>query len=315
MTTGLEHFGDFFKNYSEQYILIGGSACSLVLDEFDEDFRKTKDLDLIIFDIQDVGARFYTYISTLHYIMEAVAESSKELIILDRPNPNGFYVDGPLREEGFESFVGMHKIPVAHGMTIGEYGLMINGEGWLEGNLRCELTVIPCLNYDHLCAYELLVKPSPNLPNQESILLYPSLCFFEGTIVSLGRGTRLPFQVYGHPDMKGSFYFRPVSTPGASLHPKHEDKVCRGYDLRELGIEKVVSERRIVLDWIIDAYNEVGVGDKFFTSYFNTLMGNSWVKRDIINGVPENEIRAKWAKDVEAFKKVRREYLLYQDFE
>ena len=274
-----------------------------------------KDLDLIIFDIQDVGARFYTYISTLHYIMEAAAENSKVVIILDRPNPNGFYVDGPIREDGFESFVGMHKIPVVHGMTIGEYGQMINGEAWLKDKLSCKLTVIPCLNYDHLCSYELMVKPSPNLPNRESIFLYPSLCFFEGTVVSLGRGTKLPFQVYGHPTMQGDFYFRPVSIPGASLHPKNEDELCRGYDLRSMGVEKVVSERKIILDWIINAYNEIGAGETFFTSYFNTLMGNSWVKRDIINGVPENEIRNKWAKDVDEFKKVRAKYLLYQDFE
>lgn len=272
-------------------------------------------LDLLLFDIQDVGARFYTYISTLHYIMEAAAENSISVIILDRPNPNGFYVDGPVREDGYESFVGMHKVPVVHGMTIGEYGKMINGERWLKGEVTCELRVIPCLNYDHLCTYDLTVKPSPNLPNQKSIILYPSLCFFEGTVASIGRGTEIPFQIFGHPDMTGDFIFTPVSTPGASLHPKQEGKICRGYDLREEGIDRIISERRIFLEWVIRAYNQIGSGSEFFTSYFNTLLGNSWVKEDIINGVPENEIRAKWTNDVNEFKEVRKKYLLYRDFE
>jgi len=272
-------------------------------------------VDLLIFDIQDVGARFYTYISTLHFVMEAAAENEKQVIILDRPNPNGFYVDGPLREEGFESFVGMHPIPVVHGMTIGEYGKMINNEGWLLNSVKCELVVIPCLNYDHLCKYNLPVKPSPNLPNIESVILYPSLCFFEGTIASIGRGTDQPFQVYGHNDMKGDFHFRPVSIPGASLHPKLEGLLCKGYDLRKAGVNRILSERMILLDWLIDAYKQLGSKDEFFTSYFNTLMGNSWVKEDIKNRVPEDEIRAKWEIDVVEFKVIRKKYLLYEDFE
>ena len=272
-------------------------------------------LDVLLFDIQDVGARFYTYISTLHYIMEAAAENNVSVIILDRPNPNGFYVDGPIREEGFSSFVGIHEIPVVHGMTIGEYGKMINGEEWLANKVQCELTVIPCLKYDHLYTYDLSVKPSPNLPNQESIILYPSLCFFEGTVVSIGRGTDIPFQTFGHPDMSGEFLFRPVSTPGASLHPKQEGELCKGYDLRINGLEEIFAERRIFLEWLIRAYSQIGSGTDFFTSYFNTLMGNSWVKQDIINGLPEDEIRAKWFDDVNGFKKIRKKYLLYKDFE
>ena len=272
-------------------------------------------IDLILFDIQDVGARFYTYISTLHFVMEAAAQLSIPIIILDRPNPNGFYVDGPIREDEFVSFVGLHPIPVVHGMTIGEYGKMINGEGWLENAAECELTVIPCLNYDHLCTYSLPVKPSPNLPNKESVFLYPSLCFFEGTIASIGRGTSIPFQVFGHPDIDGDFYFRPVSTPGASLHPKLEGELCRGFDLRSVGVERVLDKRGLILDWIIMSFRDLGSKPEFFTSYFDKLIGNSWVREDIINGLPSETIRAKWADDVNRFKETRRKYLLYPDFE
>jgi len=246
--------------------------------------------------------------------MEAAAENSISVLIFDRPNPNGFYVDGPVREDGFESFVGMHPIPVVHGMTIGEYGKMINGEEWLKGSIKCDLTVIECINYDHLCTYDLTVKPSPNLPNDKSIILYPSLCFFEGTIASIGRGTDFPFQVFGHPDMTGDFSFRPVSIPGASLHPKHEGSLCKGYDLRLNGVKYISDERKVTLEWLIEAYKQIG-NDKFFTSYFNTLMGNSWVKDDIINNIPELKIRAKWLDDVNSFKEIRKKYLLYQDFE
>lgn len=274
-----------------------------------------KGLDVLVFDIQDVGARFYTYISTLHYVMEAAAENYVDIIILDRPNPNGFFVDGPVREEGFESFVGLHEIPVVHGMTIGEYGQMINGEGWLENSITCNLTVIKCLNYDHLCLYNLPVKPSPNLPNFESVLLYPSLCYFEGSVVSIGRGTDFPFQVYGHPSMRGDFQFTPVSIPGASLHPRHEGMVCRGYDLREDGVNRILEKRRIDLDWVIKAYMELDMGTDFFTSYFDTLMGNSWVREDIIKGIPAEEIMKKWKPAVDSFKDIRRKYLLYPDFE
>ena len=272
------------------------------------------DLDLILFDIQDVGVRFYTYISTLHYMMEACAESGTRLIILDRPNPNGFYVDGPVREKGFESFVGVHEVPVVYGMTIGEYGRMINGEGWLNNSATCQLTIISCLNYDHLCTYNLPVKPSPNLPNLESVILYPSLCYFEGSVVSLGRGTDFPFQVYGHPDMTGDFSFTPRSIPGASLHPKHEGELCKGVFIGKEGADMIMKDKRIRLEWVINAYNDLDVGEEFFTGYFDTLMGNSWVREDIIKGVPEDQIREKWAAGVKDFIKVREKYLLYPDF-
>lgn len=274
-----------------------------------------KCLDVIVFDLQDVGARFYTYISTLHYVMEAAAENGKEVIILDRPNPNGFYVAGPVRESGFESFVGMHPVPVVHGMTVGEYGQMINGEGWLADSAKCCLRVIKCINYDHLCTYDLPVRPSPNLPNRESVILYPSLCFFEGTVVSLGRGTDFPFQVYGHPGMKGDFEFTPESRPGASLHPKLEGELCRGVDLRLNGPGRIIEERQIILEWVISAFRELGSSPDFFTPYFDTLMGNDSVRKDITGGLPADSIRAKWQNGINDFKKIRLKYLLYPDFE
>ncbi len=272
-------------------------------------------IDILVFDIQDVGARFYTYISTLHYIMEAAADQSIEVLILDRPNPNGFYIDGPIREEGFESFVGMHPVPVVHGMTIGEYGQKINEEGRLNNALKCKLQVLPCLNYDHLCTYKLPVKPSPNLPNQESIFLYPSLCFFEGTIVSIGRGTKIPFQVFGHPEISGEFNFRPASIPGASLHPKLEGKVCKGYDLREEGVSMVVKERKLIIEWVILAFQQLGSSSDFFTSYFDTLAGTSDLRDQITEGWSVDQIRAEWQPGIDNFKKIRAKYLMYPDFE
>ncbi len=272
-------------------------------------------IDVLLFDIQDVGARYYTYISTLHNIMEAAAEGGKEVIILDRPNPNGFYVAGPIREKDFKSFVGMHPIPIVHGMTVGEYGEMINGEGWLDGSIRCKLQVVPCLNYDHQSTYKLPVKPSPNLPNQESIFLYPSLCLFEGTVVSIGRGTALPFQIFGHPDLQGEFQFRPTSIPGTSLHPKLEGKLCKGVDLRECGIPRIINEREIILEWVIQAFQELGSSSDFFTSYFDTLAGTQSLREQIIKGWSANKIRANWEKGIADFKIIRKKYLLYPDFE
>ena len=271
-------------------------------------------IDILVFDMQDVGARFYTYISTLHYVMEAAGELEIPLIILDRPNPNGFYVDGPIREPEFTSFVGMHPIPVVHGMTIGEYGLMINGEGWLSKSVQCEVSVVPCLNYDHLTAYELPVRPSPNLPNQISVYLYPSLCFFEGTKVSIGRGTKLPFQILGHPDLDQDFTFRPVSTPGASLNPKCKDQLCFGWDVRRTGIKMLFDKPGIQLEWVIKAYNELGQPSDFFRAYFDTLSGTKRIREMIESGYDAETIRKSWDEELRQFMLVREKYLIYPDF-
>lgn len=270
-------------------------------------------LDWMVFDIQDVGVRFYTYISTLHYVMEACAENSVPLLVLDRPNPNGFYVDGPVLDTLFRSFVGMHPVPVVHGMTIGEYARMINGEGWLKGGISCRLTVVPCSGYDHQTEYVLPVKPSPNLPNQVSVYLYPGLCFFEGTIVSIGRGTEFPFQVYGHPNMKSAFSFIPVSIPGVVRQPPFEGQKCFGADLRLTGIQEIAIQHGLVLDWLIDAYNQLGKKDTFFNSYFNTLAGTDLLRRQITAGISPVEIRRSWEKDLKRFKRIRAQYLLYPD--
>jgi len=310
---GQEEAGKKFADQKDP--LTGVRLISIYDKEKKPDPEDLEGFDVLLFDIQDVGARFYTYISSLHYVMEAAAEQGKDIIILDRPNPNGFYISGPIREDGFKSFVGMHPIPVVHGMTIGEYGLMVNEEGWLANSVKCSLKVIPCLNYDHLKLYELPVKPSPNLPNLESIILYPSLCFFEGTKVSIGRGTAIPFQLIGHPDMKGGFHFRPAPIPSASLHPKLEGKLCHGTDLRKTGTALVLKKRQLILEWLIQAYKELGSSDDFFTSYFDTLAGTSKLREQIINGWTADKIRASWATGIADFKKIRNKYLLYPDFE
>jgi uncharacterized protein YbbC (DUF1343 family) len=270
-------------------------------------------IDLIVFDIQDVGVRFYTYISTLHFVMEACAAEGIPVMVLDRPNPNGFYIDGPVLDTLYRSFVGMHPVPVVHGMTVGEYARMINGEGWLEGGIRCDLTVIECTGYDHRTEYILPVKPSPNLPNQTSIYLYPTLCFFEGTIVSIGRGTRFPFQVYGHPEMQGSFSFTPKSMPGASLHPMYEDKVCYGLDLRKDGIAELSDHIGLRMDWIIEAYQKMNKRDDFFIEYFDKLAGTDLLRKQILEGKTPSEIRSTWDEGLSRYRKMRSKYVLYQD--
>jgi uncharacterized protein YbbC (DUF1343 family) len=266
-------------------------------------------IDVILFDLQDVGVRFYTYISTMSYVMEAAAENGLPVIVLDRPNPNGFYVDGPVLKTENKSFVGMHQVPVVYGMTIGEYAMMVNGEGWLKGGITCDLTVIPIKDYNRNAIYELPVKPSPNLPNWESVYLYPTLCFFEGSIVSLGRGTETPFQVYGHPDMRGSYTFTPKSTSGASK-PLLEGQRCRGENLVEYAHDYVHNANELHLEWIIEAYQQLK-GKDFFIDYFRLLAGDKQLRRDIENGKSADEIRASWKSDLEAFKATREKYLLY----
>jgi uncharacterized protein YbbC (DUF1343 family) len=271
-----------------------------------------KGIDFIIFDIQDVGARFYTYISTLHYILESCAENNIKCIVLDRPNPNGFYFDGNILDTAYSSFVGMDPVPVVHGMTIGEYASMINGEGWLKDGIKCDLTVIKCKNYDHNTFYTLPVKPSPNLPNQNSVYLYPSICFFEGTSISLGRGTPYPFQIYGSPELpdKG-FSFTPESVPGAKNPPLLGVK-CFGTDLRDAIEKKLVPKPMVNLDWVISAYKEFPQKDKFFTRYFDVLAGGPDLREQIQRGMTAKQIRATWKEGLEKFSKIRDKYLLYK---
>jgi uncharacterized protein YbbC (DUF1343 family) len=270
-------------------------------------------IDLMVFDIQDVGVRFYTYLSTLHYVMEACAENNIPLIVLDRPNPNGHYVDGPLMQKEYMSFVGLHPVPVVTGMTIGEYAQMINGEGWLAEANKCELTVIPCKGYTHDSTYALPIKPSPNLPNAKSILLYPSLCFFEGTTFSVGRGTITPFQIYGHPQWKeATFNFTPRPKSGAK-YPKHKDKKCGGVKVMH-SREELKKEAKLDLSYILKAYQiSVSEGFEFFNdnNFFEKLVGTNQLRRQLEEGVPEEQIRRSWEEDLEAFKKVRSLYLLY----
>lgn len=263
-------------------------------------------IDIMIFDLQDVGARFYTYISSLHYVMEACAENNVPLIILDRPNPNGSIVDGPLLEKELTSFVGMHPIPLLHGMTIGEYAKMINGEKWLKNEVQCKLTVIPCVNYNRNMSYSLLVKPSPNLPNDQSINLYASLCLFEGTNVSMGRGTEKQFQIYGSPFLtKTNFSFTPKPNFGAK-DPLYNGKECFGEDLTAYPKLK-----QLELKWLIKAYQNTPDKTKFFNAFFPKLAGTKKLQQQIENGTSEDQIRKSWKKDLEAFKKMRIKYLIY----
>ncbi len=274
-----------------------------------------KDIQLVLFDIQDVGARFYTYISTLHYVMEACAENNKPLVVLDRPNPNGFYVDGPVLDPAFSSFVGMHPIPVVHGLTIGEYAMMINGEKWLKDSVQCRLTVIKMQGYDHTVKYELPVKPSPNLPTVASVYLYPSICLFEGTNYSLGRGTDKPFECIGKPqNTSGNYTFTPKAIAGVAENPPYKNQLCRGYLLTDFTQTVFAKEPRMYIDWIIDLYKEDTAKATFFTDFFDKLAGTDNLRKQIVAGKTESEIRASWEPQLNQFRKKRSKYLLYKDF-
>lgn len=277
--------------------------------------EQISDLDVLLFDIQDVGARFYTYISTLHYIMEAAAENDKEVLVLDRPNPNGFYIDGPVLKAGYESFIGMHPIPVVHGLTVGELATMINGEGWLNGGKKCKLTVIKCLNYTHSDFYELPVAPSPNLPNMSAVYLYPSLCFFEGTSVSVGRGTELPFQVIGSPYVDSeSYMFIPKSSVGAN-NPKHNGEVCKGYNLSMFGLLYIRNTKSLYLHWLL-GMNQKTKGEFITRSrFFDLLAGTDELRKEIVKNTPVETIKKSWENDLNTYQKMRKNYLLYPDFE
>ena len=265
-----------------------------------------KGIDIVVFDIQDVGARFYTYISSLHYVMEACAEAGIQVIILDRPNPNSHYIDGPVLKAKHKSFVGMHKVPVVYGMTIGEYGKMINGEKWLKNGIQCDLKVIPLKNYNHQTKYSLPIKPSPNLPNDKSINLYPSLCFFEGTNVSAGSGTEMQFQVYGSPYItKSSFTFTPQANEG-SKYPKYKNQLCFGEDLRT-----AKNLNKLDLSYLLKAYQQ-NTSKEFFNTFFTKLAGTERLQEQIEQGLSEKEIRKTWVQDIISFKKIRKKYLIYK---
>lgn len=271
-----------------------------------------QNVDILIFDIQDVGVRFYTYTSTMHYAMEACAENEVTFMVLDRPNPNGFYVDGPILDMKFKSFIGMHPVPIVHGLTVGEYASMINGEYWLKDSMQCNLKIIAMKDYNHHLEYTLPTRPSPNLPNNTSIYLYPSLCLFEGTPISIGRGTEKPFQCLGAPNLKhGSYFFNPVSIKGVAVKPKFEGEKCQGYLLETFGNSYIPVHKRIYLNWIILLYSQTEDTAGFFLNNFNILAGNSTLKEQIKSGMSQEEIYATWDAGIVDFKKRRKKYLIY----
>jgi len=280
---------------------------------------KAKDLanvDIVIFDVQDVGVRFYTYISTMHYVMEACAENNKLFLVLDRPNPNGYYVDGPVLEKEYKSFVGMHPVPIVHGMTLAEYALMINGEKWLKGGLQCTMKYVLVDTYRHTDFYQLPVKPSPNLPSMESIYLYPSFCLFEGTCISVGRGTEHPFEIIGNPLLDSTgFSFTPQSIPGMSKNPPHEGKLCHGSDFHNYANNYIKGYGKLYLFPLLELYKQLNSKTEFFNSFFNPLAGTASLKQQIISGAAEEDIRKSWQPELEKYKKIRKKYLLYTDFE
>jgi uncharacterized protein YbbC (DUF1343 family) len=278
------------------------------------------DVDLMIFDIQDVGVRFYTYINTLQHVMEACAAENKEVLILDRPNPNGFYIDGPILDPKLVSGIGLQAIPIVHGLTVGEYAQMLNGEGWLKNKVKCKIKIITVENYNHDLPYDLPVKPSPNLNTQQSILLYPTLCLFEGTYLSQGRGTQFPFTVLGAPALKGKydFSFTPKSIKGMAETPLHQNKACYGMDLRTYDVAKIRKDKALNLNWLIELYNAYPNKADFFNFKLSTQMGNFdklsgdyGLKQQIIAGKSEKEIRASWEPGLTRYKTMRQQYLLY----
>lgn len=289
-----------------------------VISLYGKHFKPTPDdlqgIDLMVFDIQDVGTRFYTYLSTLHYVMEACAENNTELMLLDRPNPNGFYVDGPMLDTAYRSFVGLDELPIVHGLTIAEYARMINGEGWLKNHVQCKLKIVKMAGYDHDLPYVLPINPSPNLNTAQSILLYPSLCLFEGTSLSLGRGTLFPFQVLGHPLLKGefSFSFTPVSIPGMSENPPQNGKVCYGIDLRNYDVNLFRNSKKLDILWLIKLYKAFPDKAHFFNAYFAKLAGTDRLRKQVEAGKSEAEIRKSWEPGLSKYKQMRKKYLLYQ---
>jgi uncharacterized protein YbbC (DUF1343 family) len=299
---GVEDAGAHINNEIDQRT--GLQIFSLHGENKKPSINQLKNIDIIIFDIQDVGARFYTYISTLHYVLEAASEQNIQVLVLDRPNPNGHYMDGPILEEKFKSFIGMHPIPIVHAMTIGEYAKMIIGEKWIEN--PCDLKVIEMVNYNRSEIYDLPIKPSPNLPNKRAVNLYPSLCLFERTTISIGRGTNYPFQHYGAPFIKSSYSFSPKSGPG-SKYPKHENKICYGINLRYQ--KNILNSLNI--NWLIKCYNQSLDKEKFFTLNFDKLAGTDQLRKQITSGLSAEKIKESWQEGLTKFKKTRAKYLIY----
>jgi len=299
---GVEDAGAHINNEIDQRT--GLQIFSLHGENKKPSINQLKNIDIIIFDIQDVGARFYTYISTLHYVLEAASEQNIQVLVLDRPNPNGHYIDGPILEEKFKSFIGMHPIPIVHAMTIGEYAKMIIGEKWIENT--CDLKVIEMVNYNRSEIYDLPIKPSPNLPNKRAVNLYPSLCLFERTTISVGRGTNYPFQHYGAPFIKSSYSFLPKSGPG-SKYPKHENKICYGINLRYQ--KNILNSLNI--NWLIKCYDQSLDKEKFFTLNFDKLAGTDQLRKQITSGLSAEKIKESWQEGLTKFKKTRAKYLIY----
>lgn len=311
---GVADAGEHLKSYKDKKT--GIPIVSLYGKHYKPTSQDLKGVDIVLFDIQDVGARFYTYLSTLHYIMEACAENKLPLLLLDRPNPNGFYVDGPVLDTSCSSFVGIHPIPVIHGCTLGELANMINAEGWLANKVKCKLMVVPLKNWSHNDFYKLPVKPSPNLASVASILFYPSLCLFEGTVISVGRGTLQPFEQYGHPLFpKSDYSFKPVSIEGASKNPPYMNEVCNGRKLDSSDFQKIINERKIQLSYLTDAYKAYPKKEEFFNNYFRNLAGTKLLREQIEKGLGEEEIRKSWEPALSGYKELRKRYLLYADFE
>jgi uncharacterized protein YbbC (DUF1343 family) len=274
-----------------------------------------KGIEIVLFDIQDVGVRFYTYISTLQYVMEACADFNVELIVLDRPNPHGFYVDGPVLKKEYASFIGLQPVPIVYGLTIGEYATMINNEGWLVERKKCKLTVIALEQYSHSSHYSLPIKPSPNLHNMTAIYLYPSLCFFEGTRVSVGRGTECPFQVIGYPELiNADTTFTPKAIPGVASDPPYRDTLCAGILIKQKDVSCITKCGRLNLGWLKSMYDSYPDKENFFIPFFNKLAGNAELMVQIKKGMSESEIRNSWQSDIDQYMKIRKKYLLYKDF-
>jgi uncharacterized protein YbbC (DUF1343 family) len=288
-----------------------------IISLFGKNFKPTReqlaDIDVLVYDLQDVGVRFYTYISTMTYCMEAAAENGKQFMVLDRPNPNGYYVDGPVLEPAFKSFLGLHPVPIVYGMTCGEYAQMVNNEGWLDKGVKCSLKIVTMQNYNHADLYQLPVRPSPNLPNMKAVYLYPSLGLFEGTIVSVGRGTDTPFQVIGHPDMKANYSFVPRPMEGAK-NPKYMGKSCFGHYLGDFAESYIKDSKQLYLLWLTGCYKQLR-NQSFFDENFNYHAGTATLQQQIKAGMSEEKIAQSWAPELTKFKKVRKKYLLYKDFE
>lgn len=298
------------KVYSGTDLKTGLPLVSLYANNKKPKASQLQDVDIVIYDIQDIGVRFYTYISTLHYVMESCAESNIPVIVLDRPNPNGHYVDGPVRDSLNKSFLGMHPVPIVYGMTVGEYALMINGECWLADSAHCQLTIIPCKNYSHKTRYSVPIPPSPNIRSDAAITLYPSICLFEATTVSIGRGTERPFEYFGHPKFpETGFSFTPISSFG-SKNPPQENKLCHGFDLNSAAKKRVYD---INLGWIFEAKALLGDSNVFIDqpSFFDRLAGTSELRKQIVGGWTIKEIRASWKPEIQEFRKIRAKYLLY----